>query len=562
MNLLPIFTRDLCADRDQRRLHRGRIFAGAACGLVVVALALADRWTGGAVNIPRLIRITPIGGIVPFLLLMIGLSLGARLLATEYREGTLPLLLLPHVTGHDILLGKLLTALALQLDSALAAVPALVLPLAVAGFGTLEITLLALACVNLLFFGLIVGLFAAIFLDEPKAMTGGFLFVLPFLASPTPLVLLVPGGFLREGLAALHWLNPGEPLAHVSSVASGIRPTAFWLPLLGSHLLAWSLFGVGGFFLPSACRWRAGTDAGSRRWKRWAFGFVWNRLPGLRTRLLNRNPYLWLSSRSPWASVQIWLFLLGSPLVWGWLTWLIWTRAGLNVAVVFAIGTAATWGVTFLATIPAEAGRQLLADRQSGAIEMLLCTPFSTHDLLQGQWLALRRRYIAPLLSTLLLSLGLMVAGYATYGFGGMLDPDDRGFWLFAWLAGIILMPLSLTTLCWVAMRRTLTVRHAGEAGGIALAEVLGLACAALVGGSILGHLLFRWEPDWVELAAIWVPAYVVWLVVSAWRARRVLLSGLRQGLGVADEKRGVLWISTRRRAKSNGSSGGNSIAF
>jgi hypothetical protein len=524
MNLQPVFLRDLRGDRDFRRLRKDRLVIGAISGVILLVLVGVERWAG--LNLAQAARIIPLAGVAPFLLLTVGVSVGTRLLATERREGTLFLLLLTRLSGHDILLSKLFVTLIAQWDVFLAAVPALTLPFLVLGYGLGELGLLTLACVNLLFAGLSLGLIMAVFLNEQQAVTVGLIVSLPLLASATPLIVLLPSSILPHALTVLQWLNPGEPLAHVQTVAAGFRKSAFWVPLLGSHLSAWALLVVGGALLPQACRWQAGFNAGPR--VRGGIGRAWLRPRISRTRLLNRNPFFWLASRSVWPTLQIWAFLLSCPLLWGWLVWLTWARRGINVTIVFVVAMGASWVVTLLVAVPAEACRCLVEDKESGVLELVLGTPFQAPGIVRGQWLALVRRYAAPLLFVIVLSMALMLTGYVTFGFGGMLEPEDRPLWLIAWLSGLLLLPFSLATLCWVAMRRTLFARNVGEASGLALVQVVGVPCLVLTGLSLLSHSLLGWNPEGWPRVVISLFVYFGWLVVLARRARRILLRDLR----------------------------------
>ncbi len=174
----------------------------------------------------------------------------------------------------------------------------------------------------------------------------------------------------------------------------------------------------------------------------------------VRRRLLNRNPILWLASRDRWVIVHIWLWMVIPVAGWGWLAWFSWSFQGLNIAVVLAGAAALSWLTSFAVLAPSYACRQLVADRLSGALEMILSTPLTVKEISRGVWLSVARRFLAPLLVVMTLSVLLMITGYVTFGFGGMLDPEDRPLWLFLWLQGIILLPLCLVTLCWVAMRQ------------------------------------------------------------------------------------------------------------
>jgi hypothetical protein len=121
-----------------------------------------------------------------------------------------------------------------------------------------------------------------------------------------------------------------------------------------------------------------------------------------------------------------------------------------------------------------------------------------------------------------------MVLGYVTYGFGGMLEAEDRGLWLLLWSISLLLLPLSLIALCWVAMRRALFARNVGEAGGIAVVQVTTMSGLILAGISMTGRWL-GWQLNTFSETLVLNVALAVILVFFAWRARRIFLAQLRQ---------------------------------
>jgi len=151
--------------------------------------------------------------------------------------------------------------------------------------------------------------------------------------------------------------------------------------------------------------------------------------------------------------------------------------------------------------------------------------------IVRGQWESLRRRYLAPMLTTMFVSAALMIAGDVTSGFGGMSTPAERGLWLFWWLANIMVLPLRLTALIWVAMRRALVAQQAGEAAGIAVDLVLGIPVAVLV--VLYWTFVLAGVPlGWWWGAGLLSGAYVVTLMIMTGRARRIFLGGLRHAAG------------------------------
>ena len=535
MNLAPIFSREVRAAMRDQRLRQERLRVGAITTLALTAALLAEQWVDGF-NLKIVISMVPLGAIGPFLLLVTGLNLAGNLLSEERREGTLPLLLLTRLTGHDIVLGKLLTGLLLQMNVVLAALPALVMPLLAVGFPWDELCLSALGGLNVMFFAMALGLLGAVLSEGPKVV--GFcasvlfpllLFVHLFVLA-TPLGGLLPSGFVRECFVGLRWLNPGEALLHVQTAVGGGRASAYWSPLVASHALSWCLLCLAGGLLPHAGRWQAGANSGPRSdksagwWKvRWTL-----RSRAFRTRLLNRNPYHWLTSRAHWPTAQAWIWLAIPPMLFGWLAWVTWAGRGLNITVVLAGATATTWCFTLLILVPGEASRRLLEDRLNGNLELILCTPLDAREIIRGQWLSLRRRFLPPLLAVTVLDTALMITGYVTDGFGGMLDREDRGLWLFGWLGCILLLPLCLTALGWCGMRRALFARNNGEAGVGAFVQITVLPGMVLWTVYELARLAGWNAEGWVSVLLLEV-AYSTIVIALASHARRVLYEDLRR---------------------------------
>ena len=546
MMLAPLLTRELRAEARHHRLRRERFVAGLMTATVLMVFLFIERWNAA---LKTFLSVAHLAGMLPFVLLVMGLTAGANLLSAERREGTLPLLLLTHLTGRDIVIGKLVAALFARLSVFLAMVPVLVLPLIVAGFKTNEVCLITLGFLNVLFFALALGILASLFSDGPQAASWALALLLPLLAYSSPFGLLLPGGPVREWLGAFQWLNPCDVLAHVPMAVAGVRPGAYWWSLFTSHAVAWGLIALAGVLLPSVCRWRAGVNADHRAnkprriWRRKTTkrSLVW------RARLLNRNAFHWLTSRERWQTTQVWLMVTLPLLGFGWLAWFAWAVRGLNITIVLVIAVAATWMVTLLVLVPAEASRRWVEDRNSGALELILCTSLSVEEMVRGQWLTLRRRFLPPLIAVEILSVILMMAGYVTYGFGGMLEPADRAEWLFMWLAGLLLLPLCLVALCWLAMRRSLFARTGGEASGIAFVQLAFVSGVSLAGISVLSHWA-GWHPNFWSDAILLNVAFAAMLVAFAWRARRIFLAQLRDAAASRyfEQSANLLWSPLR----------------
>ena len=514
-----------------RRLRRERFRVALVVGLGFLVWAVFDWWVGG-MRLTRMVAAVPWLAVLPFILFTVGLSAGGRLLASEWREGTLPLLLLAGLKGHDIVLGKLLQALVAQVYLILAATPALVLPFLAAGFSPRAAGMVGLACLNIVFYGMTLRLLLSALGDGRRLKEWCVVLLAPLFLYGTAAGALVPAGVARDFLEALQWLNPCKALAHVSTAIGGFRPGAYWWPLLTSHAVAWGLAGVAGLVLSPSCRRQAGTNLGVPRrkwWRGWAARLT-RRSPAWRAGMLERNPWEWRVSRENAPTVHIWLWFGISLVSFGWLAWMV-RSVGLPVYYVLAMGAAAAWHTVLCAVVPGEASRRLVEDRQNRMLAVVLGTPLGVEEIVRGQWASLRGRYLAPMVTTMVFSTVLMIVGYVTFGFGGMLTVDELGLWLFWWLANIIALPLLLVTLAWVAMRRTLVAQRAGDAAGVAVMMVHGIPVSVLVVLYWSSYLLGM-RMGWWWAAGLLSGVYVATLAIMTMRARRVFLGGLRQAAG------------------------------
>jgi ABC-type transport system involved in multi-copper enzyme maturation permease subunit len=522
MKLFAVFLREVRAPSELQRLRRERWTAALIAAIALATLSILDRL--GDLSFGRAMQGVALAGIAPALLLTIGLSRASTLFSVERREGTLPLLLLTHLTGFDIVLGKVLRALLTEASVFVTIIPMLVLPFCAAGLTTPEVGLALVGSLNVIFYGLALGIFASVWADGTKATAVCLLVFLPLMMYSSPVGFLFPRLGWRAAVSALDWANPLEPMSHIQTVAGGLRSGLFWSRLLSSHVVAWAWLALAGFALPRVCRWQQGRNLGARRRSRFRAKekLEWQE-PDRRAPLLNLNPVLWLCQRRRWPSVKIWFVLILTGASWGTLSWITWAGPGVNVTYLFAVAAATSWALTLLAGIPAEAAYQLVEDRQSGALELLLCTPTSEPRIIRGVWLDLRKRYLGPLVCVMAGAAALGVLGYLTSGFGGMLDEDVLPTWLFAWTTGIVLLPMMLVSLCWVAMRRALFAQNAGEASALAFLHLIILPAFGLgfVSGVLGEHI------GLVGRATLFA-LFALSLILRARRARTALLAGLR----------------------------------
>jgi ABC-type transport system involved in multi-copper enzyme maturation permease subunit len=335
MTFLPIVARELLVAARRPMTYWSR----AAVVLVVV---IVSAWvfmvqTGArSSEIGRMLFYVLTAG-AGFYCLFAGVRSTADCLSEEKREGTLGLLFLTSLRGHDIVLGKLAANSLGSIYGLLAIIPALGLPLLLGGTPAGQFARVSLGLLATLLFSLTAGLLAsAMCRSSRKAMSLAFLIIL----------------FFTGGLPAL-----GTWLAYVSRNWQSVQPFLLTSPVF-NYVAALDVFRfqVGAGYLWSlttllvlaACFLGAAALIAPRSWQdRPVSGRV---LPGgagsppatrsaaFRTRLLDVNPYFWLAVRPRVRVVYPWLIYLGLAAGWGWGLAKFgedWFNIGIYVATVF-----------------------------------------------------------------------------------------------------------------------------------------------------------------------------------------------------------------------------------
>jgi hypothetical protein len=147
--------------------------------------------------------------------------------------------------------------------------------------------------------------------------------------------------------------------------------------------------------------------------------------------------------------------------------------------------------------IISEAGHRLGEDRRSGAFELLLATPLTTGDILRGQWLALRRQFLKPLLVVTALELVLILANF--------FEAADA----LTCLAGVVMLWADGAALAWVAMAAAMICKSQTQAAAFTVARILILpwvAFACIMAGIGLLYLsdLTHWQPSDQFASGLW----------------------------------------------------------
>lgn len=423
--------------------------------------------------------------------LLAGARLTSDCISVERREGTLGLLFLTDLRGFDIVLGKLAATSMHSVYGLLAILPVLALPMLMGGIALGQLLQVAAVLAVTLFFSLAAGMFVSCWFENSRRALGGTLLVLVLITGGPWLLLALKLANFRGRQPDFSLATPSPLMAQAlaATESGGGKP---------DHLLWPSVIWVAGFaflFLTLACL---------------ALPNVWRELPRLlpsrakfgrpgggapvrsiayaphRTRLLNLNPFHWLTCRKPnrlrlEAGVLVVLTLL-----WLWATseWRLGNDPG------WFILTSIALHVVFKVRVSLAAASHLAEERRTGSMELLLSTPLTVGRIVGGQIRSLLRWGGLWLLFILVVDVILLLQA---------LDHmfSERSVMVLAAVCHMTALPVDAFAVALLAMWRALVAPHATQASGSAFFRVVVLPCLAAIVFTILVQVL-RLDRGWM----------------------------------------------------------------
>lgn len=530
MTLLPIIERELRVRARRRGLRWPRVITALVVLIIVTWMVFVPQWAG--VPMPPQAPLAMSFGLLFLVAAFLGARLTADSVSQEYREQTLGLLLLSHLKGWEIAVGKLVSNALTAVFTLLATVPILSIPVLAGGAPPATVCKLALAMLNTLVLSAATGLFFSSRTTEGRrAQTLAMLLIaLSLFALPSVVALAAmqgPASPWRWALL-LRYLCPTLPIYGAFGV--GMGPAFgfgdFWTFIGVQQGLAWLLvFGAGwSITRRSVDRPAGGLRLGWRqRCRLWRLGGAATRTRR-RQRMLDRNPFEWLVCRYRWRAVWP-LLLTGVPLA---------VMTALPVIVLGGLDSSVVGiGVVLMHVLlkfqmASDSVTPILTERREGTAELLLSTPLTNRELMSGQWAAMRREFAPAVGLTLAATLAVAVLIYLEA------EPSDnvgRAAPLLLALPALALL-FDWWTLTWVGMWCATWRGTSRKAAGNTGAFVLILPWVGLfILGSVYGFLtvgLASNDPHpWVFLA-IWIlltfGSNFLWTVLT----RRILRYRLR----------------------------------
>jgi len=441
VQFLPIVDRELRVAAHHSRTWWRRVLV-LLIGLVVLAFVwlTAGRWSGTLSQLGHTVFIAL--SVFGFIYALLGGPLAtADCLSRERREGTLGLLFLTDLRGYDIVLGKL-TASSLDIAYGLvAALPLLAMPVLAGGVSLAQFSSLVFFLFNVMLLSLALGVCTSSFLVSGRASLALTFGVLLFLNLGLPFLgeeILKLG--TRSATAGFFYMCCpywGLVMYLEPSVFSS-RVSNYWLNAAGTQGLAWILLAITCF--RTSRHWRETPD--SKLWGWWHRFSEWRRSRNpagsidLRRCYLDYNPVAWVEGRDR-VQENVLALLVGAGALFciakhtnslrswpssGWvISWPLLTHYLLCL-----------W-------VAIQAPRRFADDRNSGALELLLCTPLPAKAIVKGTLAILWRRFGRALVAMVLLD-GYLVHAYLTQH-GGWSSYPARNL-VFLYIYAAIVFPI------------------------------------------------------------------------------------------------------------------------
>jgi ABC-type transport system involved in cytochrome c biogenesis permease component len=471
-----------------------------------------------------------------------GLFLTSDALSEEKREGTLGLLFLTDLRGHDVVLGKLIANSTRAFYALLAAFPIMALTLLMGGVAVDQFWLTVLAICNTLFLSIALGLFVSSLSREAQRSMNGVVLGLLILLGIAPLADFALAGWNPGSFKPLlSVLSPGYLFMHIGHIRAG----DFWFQLAAQNALGWVLLGCACFFTPRAWqeKSRRGDATPRALGQQWRFGSASSRTAG-RQKLLNREPLLWLASRDRWLRLMVWgiSVVVLVLLVWAVLndqnlspinphvnrrisgrgfavSW--WRSSEISAMILQTVGRLLVPLIELWVAV--QACRFFVEAVRNGALELILVAPVGPDQIVRGQWKALRRTFMIPALTAALYSIAAVATSLAqTYammmaskGTPGM--SFDMVTWQIVGLVvGLVNFFANLAALAWFGMWMGLTNRKPTIATLKTIAFVVALPKIALlfVQGFLMILISFSMMgSSGSGMASFWVGSIIVCLL-------------------------------------------------
>ncbi|HYV30938.1 MAG TPA: ABC transporter permease [Candidatus Binatia bacterium] len=487
MTYLPIVGRELRVAARRGGTYWSRFYVVLAA-LVPTGFLLADpfQFPSAAKMGAQTFHVLAFMAFVSVLLAAVRLT--ADCLSSEKREGTLGLLFLTDLKPYDVVLGKLAATSLNAFFGLLALMPVMAIPILLGGVTLGDLLRLALVLINGLFFALSLAMLISVLSWHEKKAIGMTSLLVFTLGAGLPLA----GSFSASlsgpwsPISLLSVASPGFAGLLVSQAAYRATRGVFWLSMALSHGLGWLCLVLTCRLLPGAWQDRP-AGAWQRRWREF-----WRRAllggggarTAFRRRLLGANPVYWLASRERRACWFPWIFLVSMGLIGGFACWILRVR-GVGIEALVFFSFLLNW--FFKHWMINQACYALSIDRDRGALELLLSTPLAVQEVLRGQAMALRRQFLAPILTVIAVELVCFASAVPSIQ---ELRTAGGAFWALSFLAVLAVFVADLFALVWVGWWAGLVSKNAASAVSTTYVRIMVLPWLLFMMGAVMAGLI------------------------------------------------------------------------
>lgn len=456
MGFAPIVERELRLLSRRPSTYRIRALTALGATLIGFGVAFASVSTGGTAALLGRNLFTSMTVLAFVAAVMAGPLLTADCLSEEKRNGTLGLLFLAGLKGRQVVAGKLV-ALSLPAVYCLVAVfPIMGFSFFVGGVTGGEFARVALVLTETLLFSLASAMAISAVSREGMRALGGSAILVLFVTVGLPGLSMLWGsaGYAAERLALpspLLGLQRSETAVYDKSAAQ------FWWAFFANLGLSCILLTVASLCVPYS--W---SDRPMRPPRRAWFNWPFTRNPAnssasARQRLLlDDDPLVWVASRKRTSSFAVWLLVTVGGAV------CLFAATAPGQSGIRAIGIFAVFYFLHAALkvlIAWDASRRFASDRESGALELLLCSPVEERGIWRSWLVGLKRTYLLPMVTLALIEFIMFVAGMDDTGWW-----NDEGVWGAAFAAGLALFVADTYAVSWMGVWQGLAARNSARA--------------------------------------------------------------------------------------------------
>lgn len=399
MSFFPIVQRELAVAARSRRQFRLRMVVtvgcAALCFLLVFAWSFGAGRGGGAGSLFRVLS-----SIFWVICLGSGIFLTADCISREKREGTLGLLFLTDLKGYDIILGKLVSASWMTLMIVVGVMPVLTFCVLMGGVTGWDILRFFAGLLLTMVFSLSLGMLVSTFV-RASTRAGFITFLALFLMGVGLPVMIKAATLLPRGISeAMYILNFVSPsvLEHTNATAANVG-NHFAIVVIVVMLLSCVMLAISSVYVRSSWHDRPEASASIHPVSRGTKDSQRKPIFSSRNPRRHANPIVWLAGEYRWKG---WCAAIatGAILVVGIFAGPPIFRSIIPFFMSFVIPYLLALGIAV------HAARFFVTARRNGMLELLVSTPITDREILDGQFASLKQRYF-PMAMILILIIWL-----------------------------------------------------------------------------------------------------------------------------------------------------------